>query len=171
MKILNTDACNLMQRVGNSFTLEQIEQVKEIDEKAYKMMLENYDPEFNYEEEKSKLDNLMKRYYQHQADMKSKLSEKYFELYNLHDCSIISTVINNDNLVANIDCSGGFTNIRKIEFKKVTKSKFEKKNDELWILYVEIYEENNKIDFQFIAYSSKGNLVEMSVECEEILIY
>lgn len=170
MKILNKEVYALMQRVGNNFPIEEIEKLKDVNVEAYNLLIQKYDPNYNYFDEKNKLDFIMKKYYEHQMKMETVIPEAILNLYNLHDCKFISAFIHNNSLRVSLDCKSGFCDVETIDFINVNSTNVEKIKGELWILYVELYKADNLFDFEILVQDEKGNLFEMYINCEEILI-
>ena len=170
MRILNIEAYRQMQIVGSSLPTDQIKQLKEIDEYSYNMFLKKFGSIDNYIEEKTKLDSIMKRYYTHQKDMQLILPESLIELYNLHDCKLISVDKNIDSIKISIDSKNEYSNINYIDFYNIATTDLKKSDTDWWILYVELYWEDNLYNFEFLAQDINGNIQEFRVISERIII-
>lgn len=168
MRIINKEVYALMQKVGNYFSIEEIEKIKAVNFESYRELLKKYDSNFDFFEEKNKIDSIMEKYYNHQEEMKLKFGESIFALYNLHDCILTSVYTDNKSLIFNIDSSNGFSDIKEICFIDYFKSRVNKNTGNLVILYVEIYHEDNKYIFQFLALDEKRNILEIQVVCNWI---
>ncbi|MCF7923620.1 MAG: DUF4085 domain-containing protein [Candidatus Izimaplasma sp.] len=169
MRILNIEAYRRMQMVGSSLPVDQIEKLKEIDEYAYNMFLEKFGSIEKYIKEKNKLDSIMKKYYTHQKEMQLILPKSLIELYNLHDCKLISADINNNSVKVSIDSKGQYSNINYIDFYNVSTTNLNELNTEWWILYVELYKEDNLYNFEFLAQDINGDIKEFSAISENII--
>jgi hypothetical protein len=67
MRIINKEVYALIQKVGNYFSIDEIEKIKDINVEAYQVLLKKYDLNYDYFIEKNKMDSIMKKYYNHQA--------------------------------------------------------------------------------------------------------
>ena len=170
MRILNIEAYRQMQMVGSSLPVDQIEKLKEIDEYAFNMFLEKFGSIEKYIKEKNKLDSIMKKYYNHQKEMQLILPKSLIELYNLHDSKLIVADINNNSIKVSIDSKSQYSNINYIDFYNVSITNLNELNTEWWILYFELYKEDNLYNFEFLAQDINGNIKEFNVICESIVV-
>lgn len=170
MRILNIEAYRQMQMVGSSLPVDQIEKLKEIDEYAFNMFLEKFGSIEKYIKEKNKLDSIMKKYYNHQKEMQLILPKSLIELYNLHDSKLIVADINNNSVKVSIDSKSQYSNINYIDFYNVSITNLNELNTEWWILYFELYKEDNLYNFEFLAQDINGNIKEFNVICESIVV-
>jgi hypothetical protein len=134
------------------------------------MFLKKFGSIDNYIEEKTKLDSIMKRYYTHQKDMQLILPESLIELYNLHDCKLIFADINNNSIKVSIDSKREYSNINYIDFCNITTTNLKELDTDWWILYVELYKEDNLYNFEFLAQAINGDIQEFNVICESIVV-
>jgi len=170
MRILNIEAYRQMQMVGSSLPVDQIEKLKEIDEYAFNMFLEKFGSIEKYIKEKNKLDSIMKKYYNHQKEMQLILPKSLIELYNLHDSKLIVADINNNSVKVSIDSKSQYSNINYIDFYNVSITNLNELNTEWWILYFELYKEDNLYNFEFLAQAINGDIQEFNVICESIVV-
>jgi hypothetical protein len=170
MRIINKEVFALIQKVGNYFSIDEIEKIKDINVEAYQVLLKKYDLNYDYFIEKNKMDSIMKKYYNHQEKMRFKLGESILAFYNLHDCILESVYTDNKSLIFNIDSSNGYSDIKKICFVDYFESSVNESNSSLVILYVEVYYEHDKYIFQFLALDEKKNILELQVICKNILM-
>jgi hypothetical protein len=170
MRILNIEAYKKMQILGSSFPVDKIETLKEIDEYTYKNFINKFGSNENYIEEKNKFDLIMKKYYNHQNYTQSKIPQPLMELYDLHDCKLVSCDKNIHSTKMSIDSTGEQSSINYIDFQNVSTTNLRELKTELWILYVELYKEDNLYDFQFLAQDINGNIEEFYIISEKIII-
>lgn len=170
MKILTEDNYKLMQRVGTNFSLEQIEKVKEISEEAYLEMMKRYNSNYNQTEEKLKLDNVMQQYYNHISETENILPEELHELFNLHDCRLIKLNLSLNSMEMYIDSTNTYTGVSKITFTNVSNYDFNIDLKNAWIVYTELYAENEEYNFQLLIHTEDNIVKEISISSRKITI-
>jgi len=93
----------------------------------------------------------------------------FLEMFNFHDCIVISCRKKGTDLIITLDNSGGFTNINQIVFKNCIIMKQDKPLYGAWWLYDEIYFSDRGYEIHALLLGKSGNeLLDFIVDVTDV---
>ena len=108
----------------------------------------------------------MKAYWKEHRKTFKHNEPSFLEIFNFHDCKVISCRKKGNDLILTLDNSGGFTNINQIIFKDCNVLKQDSLLYGAWWLYDEIYKADKS--YEIHALLQNKQLIDFIVSAVDI---